>query len=848
MFGKSSGCIQKAGAWLAIVLFLAPTTAWSQQPSALADIDGDGDVRPDTDGRAILLFAFGYRNASLYQNCLGVNSTRDAEAALAYLNRYRQHFDVNGDGHLDALTDGILLVRHSAGMTGNDLVQGINTGQMALPALVEQLDLLVSTKDSDFDDSFDGDELRGGSDPLDPQSTPGNTATLQFTELAELGEYLRAGFTAEDAWLRGDDMVLDGAPELAAPGNGSVNDTISKVNIQEQGVDEADRMRSDGRYVYAIRNREMACGLYPEIDGGLSKAEDAADLPCEVPAGDVVRIMALDETGLNLTEMAEYQPDDEAGVSLSGLYLAGQGTELVMLGGATNGIDWYWRYGWYNQQTSVYFADVTNPGQPQPSAQLQFQGGLIDSRVIDDHLYLLTRFYPVQIDTEEPAPTARLLPTVQRNDEPPQPIDVDGCYVESTDNPRSSAIIAIHAIDLATPSHPVTTTCFAGEAQTLYSSTKAMYLAAADYRVGPLPYVDARFPVYEQRTLIHKLAFHDGDVEYRGSGAVPGYLADNPREAAFRFSESGNFLRVITESSQLFDFFEPIAMIAADDVAPVDDRTPVSPVLLTILEDTGNNTDLEVVANLPNQEQPEAIGLRGEHLYASRFVGDTAYLVTFRTIDPLYLIDLADPYHPAILGSLKIEGFSDYLHPVGDGLMIGIGKDAYPDEFDGDGDSRGAWYQGVQVTLFDVSNPRQPTALDRLAIGRRGTEAAILGDHLAFAGMQADADSYRFAFGVSVHDDPKTPFDPAQPWYYYPFSHHGLYRFEVNTVPDRISDATLEMLPPLVTTSDPFDPAIFSDTWQDRALLVNDAVHLYHSGLFWSQDWQGLIDPPLGPK
>ena len=86
-----------------------------------------------------------------------------------------------------------------------------------------------------------------------------------------------------------------------------------------------------------------------------------------------------------------------------------------------------------------------------------------------------------------------------------------------------------------------------------------------------------------------------------------------------------------------------------------------------------------------------------------RFVGDTGYVVTFRQVDPLYVLDLADPTAPRVTGELKIPGYSAYLHPVGPGLLLGVGRDATPDGATG----------GVQVSLFDVSDPADPVRLDR---------------------------------------------------------------------------------------------------------------------------------------
>ncbi len=629
-------------------------------------------------------------------------------------------------------------------------------------------------------------------------------------------------------------------PCAATDSSGNSADCVSitavdDVVTSEQGPGDSASAGSDGE------------AIAEPLPGG-----DTANAPPEL-AGDRVRIMAIGDPVTELESIGRFDPGQgEKAVALSGLYLPNNATELVMLGAdrADPWHNWYDVAYWWQQETTVYFADVSNPTAPALTKTLTFQGGLVDSRVVDNTLYLMTRYYPPSVytdgrDTAIDANTTGVVPGYRVDGQADYTaMVVDGCYVENVDSPRSGAMIAVIAVDLADPEHPQQTTCFVGEANTLYSSTNALYLAAEDYQYEVMPLTEmASGTSYEQRTLVHKFAFDGLDVRYRGTGVVPGYLADNPKEASFRFSEAGDRLRVVTEIPQPFDWFEPWPVFAEDDAAAiVTTEAAGSPVLVTILQDNGAGNDLEVIASLPNETRPEVIGLRGENLYASRFIGDYLYLVTFRTIDPLYVIDLTDPFDPKISGALKIEGFSDYLHPVADNLLLGIGKDAYPDE-NGHGESRGAWYQGLQIALFDVSDPANPMLWndDRLIVGKRGTEAAVLHDHLAFAGM-ATENGYRFAFGVQLFDASNDPFNPREPWQYAGFTHHGLHRFEID-----LGSRTITELPPLVTTEREWGGEISVSTWDDRALLIGESVHFYHDGLFWSQDWAGQL-AAIGPQ
>jgi uncharacterized secreted protein with C-terminal beta-propeller domain len=110
-----------------------------------------------------------------------------------------------------------------------------------------------------------------------------------------------------------------------------------------------------------------------------------------------------------------------------------------------------------------------------------------------------------------------------------------------------------------------------------------------------------------------------------------------------------------------------------------------------------------------------------EQIYSVRFMGDMAYVVTFRQTDPLYVIDLSDPTMPEAVGELKILGYSAYLHPVGEGLLMGVGQDATDQ----------GRTQGTQVSIFDVTDPADPTRLDTYTLSE-GSNSQVEYDHHAF--------------------------------------------------------------------------------------------------------------------
>jgi hypothetical protein len=118
---------------------------------------------------------------------------------------------------------------------------------------------------------------------------------------------------------------------------------------------------------------------------------------------------------------------------------------------------------------------------------------------------------------------------------------------------------------------------------------------------------------------------------------------------------------------------------------------------------------------------------KGERIYAVRFVGPVGYVVTFRQTDPLYTVDLHDPAAPKVTGELKITGYSAYLHPAGDGRLIGIGQEA----------STQGGTQGTQISLFDVSDPTKPTRLAQY--------------HAAYGHSEAEFDPHAFLYWPADH-------------------------------------------------------------------------------------------------
>jgi uncharacterized secreted protein with C-terminal beta-propeller domain len=163
----------------------------------------------------------------------------------------------------------------------------------------------------------------------------------------------------------------------------------------------------------------------------------------------------------------------------------------------------------------------------------------------------------------------------------------------------------------------------------------------------------------------------------------------------------------------------------------------------------------------------------GEQIYSARFMGNRCYVVTFRNIDPLFVIDLANPAAPKVLGELKVTGYSGYLHPYDENHIIGIGK-----ETDYDATEDFAWYQGVKISLFDVSDVSNPVEIDKFEIGDRGTDSPILYDHKS---LLFDKEKNLLVIPVAVAEIDENNYPDGVPdWAYGNYVWQGTYVFDIS--------------------------------------------------------------------
>ena len=641
-------------------------------------------------------------------------------------------------------------------------------------------------------------------------------------------------------------VALESTADTATDSNadGAIGSRFSDTNVQESGVDESDRVKRDGNIMFALEELDtQSVGIVPVPFEG-----EIADAAFEFrTAQNVLSAYRLDKE--NSAQLSRLVLNEYA----SGMYLHknGDSRDLVLL--SSGSFDWaYWSSPHYfmNGQTKVSWVDASDAGNLSVGRTLTIDGQMISSRKIDNQLILVTRYHPsiegivLPYDNATVEDNRRIIETTAQDKLVPRYTLTDGnattngsvisnnrCYqhADSADGSdesgdalfpyyESPSVISIITIDLNDQSAAIENTCFIGQSETVYVSLNALYLATTRYRYQvstdslQRPLVDYYPP--EITTEVHKFRFTDnGAPEFRGSAAVSGHLGWYEDRKPFRMSEKHGNLRIVT----------------------FDQNRSGSPVTLNILAE-GSGGRLTTLSTLPNESRPAPIGEPNENLYASRFIDDRAYLVTFRITDPLYVLDLSDPYDPRIAGELKLPGYSEYLHPVNDNLLVGVGKDAVSAEGSGWGDGRGAFYQGVKLVLFDVSDPANPIVADNRIFGKRGTDSPALYQHHSFAWLPAGAGrNARMAIPLSLHDEPLGDGQrEAEPWEWANWTSNNMLKIEVDAAGTSFVD-----LPDWVFESRA-DGHSYSPVslYNDRAVIGADGgLYVIHNGSLYYGEW-----------
>lgn len=338
--------------------------------------------------------------------------------------------------------------------------------------------------------------------------------------------------------------------------------------------------------------------------------------------------------------------------------------------------------------TDVY--DISDPSAPVKLNTFSQSGVYNTMRVKDGYAYVISSFYP---DTASPrSDVGAYVPSVQGGT-----LEADRIFMPEQE--MGSEYTVITAFSLADPQEQTDSKAVFGSAGLCYVSSENIYVTETCYDTDDTGM---------SRTAVRKVAYHDGQLEGAAQAKVDGMLKDS-----FCIDEYNGYLRLVTTITS----DNGVMPISGDSSAAEPDSSNALYVLDGELQVTGEIRDLAP----------------GETVYSARFMGDTGYFVTFRQVDPLFSVDLSDPASPQIIGELKIPGFSEYLHPYGEGLLLGIGMDV---------DEEGVTTEGVKLSMFDISDPGNVTEASVYVMeDMYGTDAAY--DYKA---VFADVEKNLFGF------------------------------------------------------------------------------------------------------
>jgi len=566
----------------------------------------------------------------------------------------------------------------------------------------------------------------------------------------------------------------------------------SSTNVQEQGVDEADFVKTDGRYLFAVSNND-----YGRKAGG-------------------IRIFD--------TRSGKKQPRQISAIGfhksihIEGMYL--MANQLVIIGNSHQKS--LRQASRWSGLTHVIQVDIRNKTKPKVLKHIQMEGRSNTTRRIGNQLYLVlagsnisfpeTYRYletPKKMTKNEYAKVRQELITDIKKwsikDDLPhyrvlgqsgiKPLMNANNFLLNPGTSFRYSMTTLVSIDLNSSHFRFKTANYFGYSGTVYVSNNAIYVSPHHYGQSLNSLNKSRFPRHLQKTMIHKFAFNRAKgFDYRGTGMVLGNFSWRSNSFQLDEDNKGN-LRVVTSNSNSNGKY-------ADPAAN-------SPVVLTALAEHPKNKQLITLSRLPNRQQPKALGKKGEQLYGVRLFNDYAYFVTFKRTDPLYVVDLRNPRSMRVVAALEIPGFSDYLHPISQGLLLGVGKKA---------DDNGRT-QGLKISLFDISNPRNPREIDKIHIGESGTHSPANKQHHAFTSLKMhNSPVTRISLPISVVGKD------------YSNQEQGLHQFEVNSRTKKVAHVG-KILP----------PKRGNQRWywsnSDRSMIIDNKVYYYQKGNLWAGDW-----------
>jgi uncharacterized secreted protein with C-terminal beta-propeller domain len=490
-------------------------------------------------------------------------------------------------------------------------------------------------------------------------------AHFKAEALERVGPYGLDGGGPFWPFFEGDRRLAAGTEDSAETpttfaGQAATDGSFSGTNVQVTGVDEPDIVKTDGDRILSI------------VDGKLRYVDVSGDAP--VLLGQLKL-----ESGWNHRFFVD---GDRAFVFSQGDIYA-----IPIFEADASRISP--PYG--SVVSVVQEIDLSDPADMEIVRTLRLDGSYLSARAIDGTVRLVVSSYPSDLPfvypSNEGAEDIALAANRQIIQESTLETwvpsftlydgdgdEIDSGLVVACDRMHRPAefagfdTLSVTTLDLSGALSADNGTGVIAKGETVYASTSSLYVATNVW----IPQEGTDRPEFRELSERFETAVHKFDISgevpatYRASGSVDGHLLNQ-----FSMDELNGNLRLALTEGAPWSFEED----SESKIVVLAERDGV-------LEEIGSVGDMG----------------KGERIYSVRFIGEAAYVVTFRQVDPLYVVNLSDPASPRVSGELKIPGYSAYLHPLGDGMLLGVGQDA---------DSQGRT-TGAKATLFDVSDPDDP--------------------------------------------------------------------------------------------------------------------------------------------
>jgi len=559
----------------------------------------------------------------------------------------------------------------------------------------------------------------------------------QFSSLNELKEFLSESSDGGEINVFGggeimaessvDNGVVTAGSQKSSADSGTSDH--STTNIQVEGVDEADIVKNDGKYIYVVSGGKVVIlDAYP--------AEDMEVLSEINFSGSINQIYINDDKLIVFGNKYGIYPVHKIDGEAGSLEIAVEGAPVECLGS---------RCGGRTYQSIVYIYDIADRENPKLENEFSSDSNYVNSRMIGDYVYVVYNKY---VNARDP-----VLPVYWEDGVERAVMAEDVYYFDYRNNYVFTTIVALNVEDGNVEKKVYLT----DGSSNVYVSQDNIYLTSMkqmDYRDylegyvddvalsilpsdkgdGVFEVLDSEDPVYRklskirnivydysyglegdekeefdsklmaleeefeiliskkyEKTVVHKISVDKSRISYQGNGEVPGRVLNQ-----FSMDEHDGYFRIAVTTGNTWR------------------DTSLNHVYVL-------DGDLDVVGSVEDLA-------KGERIYSARFMGDRVYMVTFKQVDPLFVIDLSDVEAPEVLGYLKVTGYSSYLHPYDENHIIGIGMEA---------DESGR-VRGVKVALFDVSDVSDPREISKYELGAEWSEkwswshSEALHDHKAF--------------------------------------------------------------------------------------------------------------------